>query len=138
MENFDIVLKMCGVGVVCSVCLMILPPACGGVGTALRIGGGVLLFASLLVLIGRGAQELRGIVEGASISDSYISEAFSLMLKGLGIAFLTKLCSDVCRDCGESRIADTVEGAGRVAIFLLTVPTFSRIIQYTEEILNLT
>lgn len=45
-----------------------------------------------------------------------------LLLKALAISVACNLTSAVCRDCGESSLAEKAELAGKVAILSLSVP----------------
>ncbi len=45
-----------------------------------------------------------------------------LLLKALAVSVACNLTSAVCRDCGESSLAEKAELAGKVAILSLSVP----------------
>ncbi len=127
------VLKICGAGVLCAVAAMLLGKLSAG-GTAVRLGGAVFIFGAFLVLLGEALGVIRELVyipEG----NEFLSASFELMMRALGISVLCKLCSDICRDCGEGSIADGIEGAGRVGIFLLTLPLLSDILEFAREVL---
>jgi stage III sporulation protein AD len=49
-------------------------------------------------------------------------EGWSILLKALGVAFLTEVSASVCRDSGESGLATWVETAGKLEILLLSFP----------------
>jgi stage III sporulation protein AD len=49
-------------------------------------------------------------------------EGWSILLKALGVAFLTEVSASVCRDSGESGLAMWVETAGKLEILLLSFP----------------
>ena len=63
-------------------------------------------------------------------------EWISLPLKGLGIAFLTQVCADICRDSGEGGIASGVELVGKIEILLLCLPLLERILALARELLG--
>ena len=46
---------------------------------------------------------------------------FTVLLKGLGICFLTRLAGDICRDSGEGALAVQAETAGRTALPARTI-----------------
>ena len=58
------------------------------------------------------------------------------MLKGLGITYLTFICSSVCRDCGEASVASGVEAVGKAELILLSLPFLRQILQVMEELLG--
>ncbi len=47
---------------------------------------------------------------------------FTTALKALGIAYIAGFAADVCRDYGLNSLAATAETAGKIAIFVLSVP----------------
>lgn len=61
----------------------------------------------------------------------------AVMLKGLGVALLTHVCSSICRDCGKGSLADGVELAGKLEILLLCFPLIIEIITTATTLLEL-
>lgn len=128
-------LKVCGVAILCSVCILILNGISGRMSFALRIGGSIFIFSVFIIYLGDGIDALSSLW-GNTQGASFAAGSFSLMLKGFGIALLCKLCADICRDCGEGALAQGVESAGRVAIFSLCIPLISEILGYASELLE--
>ena len=52
------------------------------------------------------------------------SEYFTVMIKAIGICFLTRLAGDICRDSGESALAVQAETAGKAALLMVSLPLF--------------
>jgi stage III sporulation protein AD len=71
------------------------------------------------------------------LSDSSFSEYAAVMLKGFGVALLSNICATVCRDLGKSSIAEIVEAAGKLEIFLLCLPLISDILKTAVSLLEL-
>ena len=68
------------------------------------------------------------------ILDSYQSGRWGIsgeygviLLKTLGVCFLTQLSADSCRDAGEGALAAKVELAGKLFIVILALPLFQQI-----------
>ena len=139
MQYSGEILRVCGVAILCVISLMILGRfGETGIGVGIRVGGGALIFGIFILVLRDNVEALEGVVSALNVSgSSYVTRSFNLMLKALGIALLCKLCSDVCRDCGEGTIASGVEGVGRVAIFSLCIPVISEIIEYASEALSM-
>lgn len=138
MQYFDDILRVCGVAILCVAVLMISARlGASGVGSAIRIGGGVLIFGAFIMILKDNLEVLEGVVTSGGADSPYVSKSFNLMLKALGIALLCKLCSDICRDCGENTLASGVEGVGRAAIFSLCLPVISEIIEYASRVLSM-
>ena len=95
MNAFEVVTRACGVGVLAALCLALIGKQSGGYGMAIRIGGATLLFGILAALLS-GAIETLG--ELTVLADSsYAQEGYSVMLKGLGVALLSRFCADICK-----------------------------------------
>lgn len=65
-----------------------------------------------------------------------ISEHSSLLFRGLGIALLAQVASQICRECGESGIADGVELTGKLELLLLCIPLMNEILSLAKELLS--
>lgn len=50
------------------------------------------------------------------------SDYFKTALKALGIGYITTFIADSCRDAGQASLASKAELAGKIAIFILSVP----------------
>ena len=69
------------------------------------------------------------------LAENYgMSGYLGVMMKALGIAMCSRICADICRDCGETAIATKVEIGGKVGILLLSIPLLQQI---TNSINNL-
>ena len=64
-------------------------------------------------------------------------EGWSLLLKALGVAFLTETAASVCRDSGETGLAAWVETAGKLEILLLSFPLIRTVMDAVTEILGM-
>lgn len=64
-----------------------------------------------------------------------IAEAAGVVLKILGIGYLSSLTAGICRGLGEGTVAAVSETAGRLGILLLALPFFEKLISYVSEIL---
>ena len=55
-----------------------------------------------------------------------LSEHSKLLLKSVGICFLTQLSSGLCKDAGENAIATHIETAGKLMILAVSLPMFGQ------------
>lgn len=60
---------------------------------------------------------------------------FPVIMKALGIAYITEFTSEICIDAGEKAIAGKVELAGKVAIFLTALPVFTSLLELLNSII---
>ena len=129
--------KICGIAVICALLLTLLKKSFGGTDTLLRVGGGVVIFSLMLSGLGEAVGAVMEITSSIGGENALLSSSFSLMLKALGIAVISKLCSDVCRDCGESGLAGGIEAAGRVAIISMCIPIVRELVGLAVKILEM-
>ncbi len=66
-----------------------------------------------------------------------VAQYATVLLKALGISVLTQCCSELCRECGESGIAEGVELVGKTEILLLCLPLMGEIIKTAGQWLSL-
>ena len=98
----------------------------------LRVGLTVLLTGAVLAWISPLTEYLQQLTQ---ISGA--TESAELLLKALGIAWLTQCCADICRESGESGAANGVELAGKVELILLALPLLNRVLEVVGELLSL-
>lgn len=63
-------------------------------------------------------------------------ESWTLVLRALGLAFLTEVTASVCRDSGEGTLAGWVETAGKLEILLLSFPLIRSLLSFVAEVLS--
>lgn len=61
---------------------------------------------------------------------------FPVILKSLGIAYVTEFTSAVCLDAGEKAIAGKVELAGKIAVFFVALPVFTSLLDLLNTLLD--
>jgi len=62
---------------------------------------------------------------------------FTVLLKGLGICFLTRLAGDICRDSGEGALAVQAETAGRTSLLVIALPLFEKAADLAAGLMDL-
>lgn len=63
-------------------------------------------------------------------------ESWTILLKALGLAFLTETAASVCRDSGEAGLATWVETAGKLEILLLSFPLIRTVMDTVADLLG--
>ncbi len=63
-------------------------------------------------------------------------EAWSILLRALGLAFLTETAASICRDSGEAGLAGWVETAGKLEILLLAFPLIRTVLDTVASLLG--
>ena len=79
---------------------------------------GILIFFFFFIPLEEVIRLLRETAERAGVSEGY----FSVILKVIGIAYLSQFTAQLCLDAGERAIAAKVEMAGKVLIMAVSAP----------------
>lgn len=64
------------------------------------------------------------------------SRYFKIILKVVGISYITQFGSEICKDSGYNSIATKVDAAGKICVISLTIPVISEFLKLIIEILN--
>ena len=83
-----------------------------------------------------GVGEIISFADTLAGGDAMTSDMWRLILKGLGIAFITELASGVCRDSGEATLSLWVEMAGKLALLLLALPLIRDVMLAVKTLLG--
>ncbi|MBQ1203493.1 MAG: stage III sporulation AC/AD family protein [Loktanella sp.] len=64
------------------------------------------------------------------VSQKGLSGYLGLLLKSLAAAISCQLTAALCRDCGESALAEKAELAGKLAILALSIPSVVQLLEW--------
>lgn len=98
----------------------------------LSLLAGVLVLGVVLSRLTPFLTALRRMLAAGGLSE----DAFSVVLRGVGVCLLTQLTADVCRDAGQSALAGKAELAGRVLLLLIAVPLYQQILTLILGLVN--
>ena len=131
----DMLVKICALAVISAfVYLFVLQLGkSGAVSFAVRLAGVVLVGGGIVVLAEPVVMEMLSLAQ----INMYTSEYAIVVIKATGIAILSHLCADACRDMGNNSVANGVVLAAKLEIVFLCIPMIKKIIGYAEEIMNM-
>ena len=95
----------------------------------------IAVTVSLATLLLGAAEPLLSLL--STLGSAGESTHVTVLVKGLGIAMLTQITAGICRDCGESGIAEGVELAGRLAILLLCLPLCEELLEAARRLFSI-
>lgn len=98
---------------------------------ALSVGTGCMLLLLVISNLSSAFTQVYNAFSSVGIDISYIRA----VLKAVGIGYITQFIADTCRDAGQTAIASGAELAGRCAIFLISLPLLSNILEIAKQIL---
>lgn len=91
----------------------------------------LIIFACIAVFL-ESASYLTDIIDTLSSMVSGLEETsayLKIMFKVLGIALITQIISDLCRDSGESALASQTEVAAKIFIVALILPLLQAVVK---------
>ena len=123
-------LKIAVLAIVAAFCALTIRKTVPELSLLLTLAAGVVLFAlglSAITQVVSFAQELSSY---AGISSTLLSP----LLKVLGIAILSKIATDACKDAGSQSLAGYVELAGNALALVVSIPLLKSMIEMVSAI----
>ena len=127
----DNIIKILGVAIVSVMLIVTLRTTNRDMSDMVKVVAAVILAGAVILLTSPLVNFVLNISDQSGVS-TYIT----VMLKSLAVAFLTHICSSVCRDCGENTAASGIETVGNLCIVSLCIPLFSELIEYAVRLLE--
>ena len=94
------------------------------------LGGAIILFMSLGKITG-----IIQLLDNISLKTAINGEFLGILIKITGIAFLTEFAVSVCKDAGETAIANKVDLGGKVIIIAISIPIISALLETIVKVL---
>lgn len=98
----------------------------------------ICLIASCVIILSFVLSELKSIIslintliDNSGIDKSYIA----IILKVVGISYMIEFGKDICKDAGESAIANKIEVAGKVIVISLSIPVIASLLEIVTQII---
>lgn len=86
---------------------------------------GILIFLMLCSPLGELLSLLQETAEEAGVGEGY----FRIVLKVIGIAYLTQFGAQLCADAGETAVAAKIELAGKVLMMTAAAPVLTGLLE---------
>ena len=88
------------------------------VGSAVAL---IVVFTAVSPLL----DQLKALAERTGVQVEWVK----LLIKALGICYLTQFAADSCRDAGQTSLAAKAEMAGRVTVLVMSVPMLGQVME---------
>ena len=95
----------------------------------------LLAGAIILIFVMDKLTEIIDLLEALSNKTAVNNEFLKLLIKITGIAFLTEFAVSICKDTGESAIANKVDMGGKIIIVSMSIPIISSLLETIIEVL---
>ena len=123
--------EIAALAVAAALCALVVKQSAGGVALALSLAAGALILGQVLEAASAVRALLEELGERAGLSPAVLDP----VIKTVGIAILTRISSEVCRDAGESGIAAAVETAGAVLALWIALPLLRAVLDTVTSLL---
>ena len=91
--------------------------------------------AMILMLVMDKISAIINLLSNLSSKTAINNEFLVLLIKITGIAFLTEFAVSICRDSGESAIANKMDMGGKVIIISMSIPIIASLLETVVKIL---
>lgn len=126
------ILALAGIGIVMCALLVTVRQFQTELALPLSVACGVILTGYLLSVGLPLINELRELAETGGMESRYLT----LTLKAIGICLATETAADVCRDAGQSALANKLETGGKLALLLTALPLLRDVLTLAAEMIG--
>ena len=125
------IIKIIGVGLIALIIIIILKQYRPEFVIYVSIIAGVII----LILIMDKVSAIIDLLTSLSNKTVINNEFLVLLIKITGIAFLTEFSVSICKDSGETAIANKIDIGGKVLIISMTIPIIASLLETIIKIL---
>ena len=95
----------------------------------------VALAIFTVVLSAQIISEILAFVKSVSEAAGISASVLAIVLKTVGVAIVTKISADICRDAGQASVASSVEFAGSAVAVYAALPLFKTVVSMIDSLL---
>lgn len=118
------VFKIIGVGVITAITALIVKQIKPEVSIIITITGGILMILMLVESLTGIFDVFNKLIEKTGLANGL----FAIILKIIGVGYLSEFSANLCYDAGANSIADKILFGGKIIILALSIPIVSNII----------
>ncbi|MEG0898741.1 MAG: SpoIIIAC/SpoIIIAD family protein [Oscillospiraceae bacterium] len=119
------IIKVVGIGLIGATMALLLGEYKKELSLMVTIATGIVIMLIMLQSIEPVLEVTTSMFSKANMDKDYIR----VLLKALGICFLTQIAVDACKDSGNSAIASKIEMAGKIAVLFVALPLFLSLLE---------
>ena len=125
------VIKIIGIGLISLIMIIIIKQHRPEFAIYISLIAGVLIFSLVFGKISGIITMLSNIANKSAINKEFLN----LLIKITGIAILTEFAVSICKDSGETAIANKIDIGGKVTIIAISIPIISSLLETVIKIL---
>ena len=97
---------------------------------SILIGGAIIILFSMDTI-----SSIISFINEISNKSEYNNKIISLLRKTTGISILTEYAVSICKDAGESSIANKIDFGGKIIVISLSIPVISTTLETLTKLL---
>lgn len=125
------IFKIIAIGLVTTISVIVVKQSKPEIAVFVGLAGSLLIFFEIINMLSDVFSVFNTIITKTGVS----SDLFSVLLKIIGVGYLTEFSASLCADSGNSSIADKIMLGGKIVILILAIPIFISIINIITGLL---
>ncbi len=97
----------------------------------ISIAAGILIFLKIIPYLQEVINSILQIISKTDTGILYIG----LILKIIGISYISEFCAQICQDAGENAIASKIELCGKILIMLISIPIITELLNLITNLI---
>lgn len=124
------IVSICGVAIVSAVLVITLKRHNHEISILISIGAAVIILLSVIEYVINSIESVSTILAQANISTEYVI----ILLKVMGICFLTEFTCDCTKEAGLDALSGNIALAGKVLVLVTSLPMFMEILSVVTKL----
>lgn len=125
------IVKIAAIAVAASLCAVVVRKQAPELGLVLALAAGAVSLSCSLTALQSAKELMQELADLSGLSPALLSP----VVKTVGIAVVTRLTTEICRDAGEGGIAAFVETAGAAGALMVCLPLMKTVLNVIAELL---
>ncbi len=125
------IFKIIAIGLVTTIATIVVKQTKPEIAVFVGLAGSLLIFFEIINMLSDVFSVFNAIIAKTGVS----SDLFSVLLKIIGVGYITEFSASLCADSGNTSIADKIMLGGKIVILVLAIPIFISIINIITGLL---
>ncbi len=121
----EIFLKIIGLSFLTTISFLILKPSKPDLAMIVGLAGSVCVFLYIIDLV----EQVFGFFDYIMELTHLDSKLFTLLIKIIGVGYITEFSANLCLDSGNSSMASKILLAGKLVIFVMSIPIITTLLE---------
>lgn len=121
----EILVKIIGIAIITTIAVLIIKQLKPELAVFVGLVGSILIIIYIVNMIGG----VLTIFDTMASKTGIDKELFLVILKIIGVGYLTEFSANLCQDAGVSSIADKIMLAGKVVIMIMALPIINNLLE---------